>query len=266
MATKKCGVQEVWCQSYEANLGINAHVYEGWSFVKGGVGDLNFRVGRVKSSVCCLEPIMQTLCLKVCEMERSLSDKKRHAIQDIVEVVLKAIAANGSSYRGWDTVNVQYPFPEEKGKPLINLIGKGYEVNNGFRHRSSTMQDRSSNPIVQVYTWVPNMDWQHKENMVHCCKPGSYKPKPITFPSTQSISKKDSNLLTYLFSKNGVGEDKWSEEVARCGDFGLSRIEIQCLSRSIPLSFKVINILAAYLYETDASSWFFPTFFGVLKK
>lgn len=55
---------------------------------------------------------------------------------------------------------------------------------------------------------MPNMDWQHEENRVHCCKPGSYKAKHVMFPSTQNISKKDSNLLTYLFRKNGVGEDK----------------------------------------------------------
>lgn len=150
MATKKCGVQEEWRQSYEANLGINAQVYEGWSFVKGEVGDLNFRVGTVKSSVCCLEPIMETLCQKVCEMERSMSGKKRHAIQNIVEVVLKVVAANGSSYGGWDTVNVQHPFLDEKEKPVISLIGKGYDVNNGSHHRSSTMQDRPSNPIINL--------------------------------------------------------------------------------------------------------------------
>ncbi|KAK9922210.1 hypothetical protein M0R45_030687 [Rubus argutus] len=38
--------------------------------------------------------------------------------------------------------------------------------------------------------------------------------------------------------------------------------ELQCLSPTLHLSSKVLNIAAAHLYEDNSQRWFFPTYFG----
>ncbi|KAK9943141.1 hypothetical protein M0R45_008760 [Rubus argutus] len=49
----------------------------------------------------------------------------------------------------------------------------------------------------------------------------------------------------------------------RYGEFCMTRSELQCLSPTIRLSGKAINMAAVYLSEDDSHKWFFPTYFGV---
>lgn len=102
----------------------------------------------------------------------------------------------------------------------------------------------------------------HQASTRSSCTQDPCKGNPHTFPASRELSKKDISLLTDIFMKNTPGEDNPSEEVATCGDFGLARVEMHCLSPSTPISFKVINIVAAYLSDSDSESWYLPSFFG----
>ncbi|KAM5550634.1 hypothetical protein ABKV19_027133 [Rosa sericea] len=91
-----------------------------------------------------------------------------------------------------------------------------------------------------------------------------HEPKLQTFSWVGKVSRKESNMLAYLFRTSGIGEEEWSmDDVAKFGDFVLSLREIQCLSPNVPLSSNVINIWAAYLNENELENWFLPTSFAL---
>lgn len=80
------------------------------------------------------------------------------------------------------------------------------------------------------------------------------------------FSQNEMRTLGNLFTNCCSGEDSRREDVARCGDFRLSRIEMQSLSPCSQVSAMVINIVAAYMSATEFDCWYLPTYFGEIAK
>lgn len=68
--------------------------------------------------------------------------------------------------------------------------------------------------------------------------------------------------LSDIFTDSRSDEDSVREIVASCGDYRLSRFEMHSVLPCSPVSSKVINIVAAYMCETESECWYLPTQFG----
>lgn len=133
----------------------------------------------------------------------------------------------------------------------------------GFRSPSTESTEENSSTMSE------NTAWRQQESIGVGCTQGTDRGNPLNLPSSRKFSKKDLRRLTGLFTyqiRDDQDNSRNREEVARCGGFGLSRIEMGCLSACIPISSKVINTVAGHLCEIEPEIWCLPTYFGDIAK
>ncbi|KAK9944242.1 hypothetical protein M0R45_009819 [Rubus argutus] len=90
---------------------------------------------------------------------------------------------------------------------------------------------------------------------------------------TNSRSDKDSirnrfvcSLALHLSNIKANHRHLHTEIVASCRDYRLSRFEMHSVLPCRPVSSKVINIVTAYMCETESECWYLPTQFGDIAK
>ncbi|KAK9929344.1 hypothetical protein M0R45_026446 [Rubus argutus] len=168
---------------------------------------------------------------------------KEDVVKDIVTEVLKALTSNGLDTLG--LVKEKMPNPTEEVNRKIEIC------DNAIKCKNLSLIAAHARLVGSINTktgFASAKEWN--------------KPELVLFPLMGKLSAKDSSILNYLFSKSGIGEERWSEEVVRNGEFCVIRSELQCLLPTLHMSSKVINIAVAHLYEDDSQRWFFPTYFG----
>lgn len=252
-------------QFYDAHTLKAAHNCESWYEFIHNVEDVKLRIAILDASICSVNSITGNLWTKVVEVRRYLSDVKQDGIKCISDDVVTKVGLNGSRREGCDA-NSGPPTTEQHGLHIgESHIKQGYSLKRGYTHHEYATPCIQRKNSVAKKSRVPEMehfDLHHDASTFSGMPKAGCKGKRLNFPTMRELSKKDMSMLSGLFSENQLGEDTSSQEVAICGDFHLARDEIRCLSPSIPLSFKVINIVTAYLSESEPECWYLPTFFG----
>ncbi|XP_024188269.1 uncharacterized protein LOC112192664 isoform X1 [Rosa chinensis] len=217
---------------------------EGVESMKLRVGEVKLIIGRVTQTTACLERELERMGEKVRHIEQSMSEiVSDAAIEDIVNEVVEAVSAR------------------ERGKKIYMQKGMGIPRTTGVtRFRKANIEAHKVKEHVKRL--VDDMEVKRLKSKGRKQMHQSTKRNFCAFANEGVMSGKNADLLRFLFRKNFVGEEKWSTEVARYGEFAVTRMEFQCLSPATSLSCKVINICAAYLDEADGDCWFLPTYFG----
>ncbi|XP_040363625.1 uncharacterized protein LOC112168724 isoform X3 [Rosa chinensis] len=228
----------------DGRIGLHCTLIEGISLVKSEVACVKYDIRKLCSILRCLEPNMETMRKKICEIEQSLSDMK------VGEKVLES-KEDIDGHNSWTDITKEKE--PRKLCPCTPIATDGLlqmKISDKAPHEKvDHMADEKVTELADNKTLMGFND-------------SKVKNKNDRFPSMRNLSKKDSKILKFLFDKGDNGVDDPREEVARYGDIGVSYGELQCLRPTFPLLRKVIDISAAYLYEEDSKSWFFPTCFG----
>ncbi|KAK9903755.1 hypothetical protein M0R45_000987 [Rubus argutus] len=244
--------------------GFHSTLWEGISLAMSEVAAVKIDIGKLRSTLGWSEPNVCRLTDKFIEIKNSLRILKDGGMEYIVADVMKVLMERGLStdFQVGDK-GIHSCKEEIEGHVSTDDIGKETEqrklspspiIATKFYHELREKEvDTMVDAMVSERTMNDNLRGIRQPN----CEITDDK-----FPILGNIPGKDKKMLKFLFRKSGRGANKSREEVARFGEIGLSWEEIQCLGPKTALSSKVINISAAYLYEKDSNSWFFPTTFG----
>ncbi|KAK9939305.1 hypothetical protein M0R45_016004 [Rubus argutus] len=246
-------------QFYDAHTLNAAHNCESWYEFIHNVEDVKLRIASLDASICYVNSITGNLWTKVVDVRRYLSDMKQDGMKSISDDVVTKVGLNGSRTEGCDTDSGP-PTTEQHGLHIgEGHIKQGYSLKRGYTHYEyATPCIQRKNSVAQK-SRMGHFDLHHDASTFSSMTKGACKGKQLNFPTMRELSKKDMSMLSGLFSEKQLDEDTSS-----CQMRGLSSSprEIRCLSPSIPLSFKVINIVTAYLSESEPKCWYLPTFFG----
>ncbi|XP_040375279.1 uncharacterized protein LOC121053032 [Rosa chinensis] len=233
------------------------------------VACLETEIGRLTYTVDCMEPKLEDLRLHVFNLEHAMLEiLKGDCIEEIVSEVVEIVSLKANKTHNLLSRTVGTTFVEQMDEDLFGEHG---------RSSQDPLKKLTKSPVLDGYADEgPHEELIHDENKpdlvtrvkqqpqktLRSRKQQRSKPKAPIFAISGLITPENAHLMKFLFRKNGIGEDKWSEVVASYGDYAVTRKEFQCLSPATPLSCKVINISAAYLNEPESEHWFLPSFFG----
>ncbi|KAK9943204.1 hypothetical protein M0R45_008820 [Rubus argutus] len=222
----------------DVSTGIRTNFWEDLTEVKSDVCAVKSEVDILRSSVREMKPDIMFLRTAISTLEESLGLLKSLGVGHLVSTMLKSVLAADSNVpleRMQEDLNGDHQYeadtPETKIRMSVNEPPMKDEARSSMNQRKEYLQTK-----------------QHGTGV---------------FSIVGDISEIDTTLLKYMFSKkiNPNDGNMSIDEVARHGEFSVSRWDICCLSPRHPLNRKVIDISASYLYETESDRWFLPAFF-----
>ncbi|KAK9950174.1 hypothetical protein M0R45_005675 [Rubus argutus] len=204
------------------------------------------------------------------EIASSLHEMKDGSINSIVEDVLNCLTGLAATTQYMDgfkeTWMKEDPLGYEiRGENRIFLEMRNSSLDSPVKSKCQPQQEKCKEPVQAKVGHMEDPrggDQTYEDNVGPKYDPKS-KIQPLFKAALRKFSRRESQILKFIFTYAGEAtSDNSMEDVARCGDSCVTAVEIQSLQPKMNLSAKVINIAAAYMFDKDSTSWFFPTNFG----
>ncbi|XP_062028590.1 uncharacterized protein LOC133744510 [Rosa rugosa] len=192
-----------------------------------------------------MELKLEELRLHVFNLERAMLEiLNDDCIEEVVSEVVGIVSLKANKTHNLLSQTVVTTFVEEMDEELLGEHGRSSQdplkkltkspVLDGYAdegpHEELIHEELKPDPVMRVK--------QQPQKTLRSRKQQRSKPKALIFSISGLITLENAHLMKFLFRKNGIGEDKWSEVVASYGDYAVTRKEFQCLSPATPLSCK----------------------------
>ncbi|PRQ40066.1 hypothetical protein RchiOBHm_Chr4g0432021 [Rosa chinensis] len=203
----------------DGRIRLHYTLIEGILLVKSEVACVKYDIRKLCSMLRCLEPNMETMRKKICEIEQSLSDMKVGAMESIVADVIKVLKTTSS-----------YSVPQVGEKVLESK--EDIDGHNSWTDITKEKEPRKLCPCTPIATdgllQMKISDKAPHEKVDHMAdekvtesadkktltgfNDSKVKNKNNRFPSMRNLSKKDSKILKFLFDNgdNGVDDPRFS--------------------------------------------------------
>ncbi|XP_050363423.1 uncharacterized protein LOC126782250 isoform X2 [Argentina anserina] len=213
--------------SYDSSTGLKANVVDDMADLRSDMNYIQQLIVKLQSAVCVLGPEILQLREALCTLKGSAcKELSEDEITVLVRKVNEAVVAKGGGCLRAD----------DMGDDLGVEQSPNREMRQGYDEANKDADDRTQ-PLK---------------------KPGGRKYHGIA-----DLSAKESDLLSYLFSRKGRSEGILeSDEIGRYGLYSVTRWDLKCLSAKQSISSEIINIMGGYSVGSSRTFWFLPTYFA----